>query len=256
MSINRHETRYIKDLYSIELPELSPDEIRSLGHRPGGAGSAGSGLPITPTGINELWRLTEDGQITRENGICRLPSGGWLVSVRTEMPFVRPEMIPWWFWWYPQDPERFKVWFPGEHFDISVKEDYLYDGPFLDFFPSTQYPVETFGGKKLHLVMQFVEPEEFGFSKNSYPEKGIDRIITANIGIKLGGIQHSKTAHIFRRTRDGMEVICRYWMGERILPAFQRKYFTEENIHAVAVHCRREYMRLGQILPGLYKEFR
>ena len=37
------------------------------------------------------------------------------------MENVTPEMIKWWFWWHPQKSERYKLWFPGEHYAVSYE---------------------------------------------------------------------------------------------------------------------------------------
>lgn len=242
---NTHEQEILEELYRMPVPR--PDEETKLLLRQ---------HDITPLELTSVNHLLEDTGLQNEIGTVKLPSGGWLVAVNTFMPFVSSSMIPWWFWWYPQDPERFRVWLPGEHYNISVKEKYLYDGPFVDFYPSTQYPFELIGKKKLHLSMQFVKPHKFGFRRQAFRPNNIAVILCGHLGIIRGSIKHTEVAHVFKKQSNGLSVISRFWMGENILPAFQRTYFTEANAYEMGRHCQAEYTRLAQILPTLYNNFR
>lgn len=235
----------IDELYRMPVPTLDAEtEERLRSH------------DITPLGINSANRLLEENDLQNEIGTIKMPSKGWLVATKTFMPFVSASMIPWWFWWYPQDPEIFRVWLPGEQFDISVKQRYLYDGPFLNFYPSIQYPYEKLGGKKLHLSMQYIKPAKFGFKRGPFRPSNISDVFCGHMGILHAQIRHTEFVHIFKKQSNGLSVISRFWMGEKVLPAFQRKYFTEENAYDTGRHFTVKFMRLAQILPTLYNDFR
>ncbi len=56
---------------------------------------------VTPIAFSDKNRLLWDTSLQNEAGFSLLPSGGWLVAMRTEMQGITREMIDWWFWWHP-----------------------------------------------------------------------------------------------------------------------------------------------------------
>lgn len=105
------------------------------------------------------------------------------------MPDITPEMIEWWFWWHPKKNERYQVWFPGEHYSIgySKKQSDYFESEFCPAFKNnTQYPVERIGKMKMPLRIDFITPEEFGFSKSVILDKsGLYMILWAKNSLQM-----------------------------------------------------------------------
>jgi hypothetical protein len=82
-----------------------------------------------------------------------------------------------------------RLWFPGEHFDISYAakdKKYFSSAAFPGFQENTQYPVERVGKDKAPLSIEFVKPERFGFDRQSMDENGVAAIVCGHVGILKG----------------------------------------------------------------------
>lgn len=80
-----------------------------------------------------------------EIGTIKLSDGSYLVAMTCPMPSVTKEMVQWWFWWHPQENERYQLWYPGEHIGISYSKknlQYFSQSAVPVFQENTQYPVE------------------------------------------------------------------------------------------------------------------
>ncbi len=105
-----------------------------------------------------------------EAGYGRFSDGSYLVSMYCPMSGLTAEMVAWWFWWHPQAKERYQVWFPGAHFGIGYPRrcaGYFEQETQPPFQDNTQLPTEKIGGMRMPLRIDFVAPEEFGFSRLS-----------------------------------------------------------------------------------------
>jgi hypothetical protein len=212
---------------------------------------------ITPLAFQDKNKLLWDAEIQNEIGFTLLPSGSWLVGMKTEMPGVTREMIDWWFWWHAQEKERYQVWFPCEHFNISTakKDAQYFKSSFSGFKPNTQFPVERVGDMNLHLSIQFVTPQQFGFDVSMLEKNKIEIIVCGHVGVLHGLIVHTEMAHIYKKSGDGLAIISRFWMGERLPKFISRKIIGLKEALGMAEHCSREYTNLAIILPELYAEF-
>lgn len=117
-------------------------------------------------------------------GFQKLSSGNYLVSMTCPMEGITPEMIHWWFWWHPQKSERYKAWFPGEHYGVSfAKKDkpYFIQNELPSFKENTQFPLERIRKIVMPLRIDFKTPENFGFSKELMKENGIPLIVCGNV---------------------------------------------------------------------------
>ncbi len=81
-----------KKLMNKPVPLLSDTIRRKLEESP----------EITPLNFQDKNKLLWDSEIQNEIGCALLPSGSWLVGMKTEMPDVTRDMIDWWFWWHAQ----------------------------------------------------------------------------------------------------------------------------------------------------------
>lgn len=237
----------IKDLMKKELPKI-PDEIQM----------ALSKNEITPTSFYEKNNILKCEKLQKEVGYKKLDDGSYLVSMYCPMPNITPEMIEWWFWWHPQKDERYQVWFPGAHFSIGFSQkqaDYFACEKLPQFQNNTQYPVEKIGGTKMPLRIDFVKPEEFGFSKSVMQENNIPLIVCGHVGAFNGLVWHTEMAHIFKQTDDGLFMISRFWLGKTMKnPLLRKLIITDKMAKGMAEHCCVEYRNLLEILPILYRD--
>ena len=211
---------------------------------------------ITPTDFYNKNEILCSEKLQTEMGFCRLSNGNYLVSMTCPMKGITPEMISWWFWWHPQASERYKAWFPGEHYGVSYeKKDKPYFAakelpPFQD---NSQFPIERIGKIVMPLRIDFTTPENFGFSEKLMKENNIPLIVCGNVSAVGGLVSHTKMAHIFKETADGLLLISRFWIGETLKnPILRKAILTDETAKGMAEHCYVEYRNLVEVLKELY----
>lgn len=237
----------VKELMKKPLPSITEkDKLRIANEK------------ITPSSFEEKNRILHDETIQNEMGFCRLNDGNYLVSMTCPMKDITPEMINWWFWWHPQKSERYKAWFPGEHYGVSYsKKDkhYFSENKLPSFQDNSQFPVERIGKIIMPLRIDFTTPEKFGFSKELMKENNIPLIVCGNVSALGGLVSHTKMAHIFKETNDGLLLISRFWIGETLKnPIFRKVILTDETAKGMAEHCYVEYRNLVEVLKALYCE--
>ena len=214
---------------------------------------------ITPTAFACKNDVLQDAALQKEVGYTKLPNGDWLVAMTCPMPDVTPEMLDWWFWWHAQKSERYRVWFPGEHFAIShaKKDNAYFASPSLPpFQANTHDPVEKIGKLVLPLRIDFLSPEDFGFSRDVMDENGVARIVCGHVGAMYGLVKHTEMAHILKKTDNGYVLISRFWLGHTLKnPVIRKAMLPADTAKGMAAHCCLEYRRLAQILPVLYEAY-
>lgn len=239
----------IKDLMKKELPQI-PSEIAAALMK----------NEITKTAFEKKNDILSDTALQTEVGYAKMGDGTYLVSMICPMPEITAEMIDWWFWWHPQADERYKVWFPGAHYGIGYSEkqkEYFNQKSCPAFRNNTQYPLEKIGSAVLPLRIDFVTPEEFGFSEQVMKENGIQRIVCGHVGAFNNLVRHTEMAHIFKQTDKGLFMISRFWLGKTMKNPLLRKLIITENMaKGMAQHCCVEYRNLSEILPLLYNKYR
>lgn len=212
---------------------------------------------ITLTDFENKNEILFNLKLQREIGYGRFPDGSYLVSMFCPMPNITADMIKWWFWWHPQKSERYRVWFPGEHYSVSYNKkncDYFNWSVCPDFEPNIQYPTERIGKIKMPLRIDFVTPEEFGFSSDSMKENNIPLIVCGHVAACRGLVWHTEMAHIFKQTDEGLFMISRFWLGKNLKnPLLRKIILTDQTAKGMAEHCCVEYRNLVEILPYLYK---
>jgi len=239
---------YIKYL-NMENAEIPPDIVTALA-------APGANTPLVFEEKNKLLSVPE---LQKETGFVKMENGNYLISMCVEMPGVTADMANWWFWWHPLEADRYKLWYPGEHFDISyAKKDapYFQQKKMPEFRQNTQYPVERIGGLKMPLSISFVTPEEFGYDKTLMEENNVATIICGHVGALKGRIQHTEMSHIFFQREDGLFMVSRFWMGKRAKnPLVRKAMLTDASAKGMAEHCYVEYTNFARKVPGLYKEY-
>lgn len=235
------------ELKEKKLPEI-PSEIKSA--------LAAPRISMTPfEGKNDILR---DHSLLTEAGYGRFSDGSYLVSMYCSMPCLTPEMISWWFWWHPQAKERYQVWFPGAHYGIGYPRrcaDYFERDVQPAFQDNTQFPTEKIGGMPLPLRIDFLTPEEFGFSKAVMEENNVPLIVCGHVGAFNGLIWHTEMAHIFHQTEDGLYLISRFWLVRTMNPSLRSLMINDNMALGMAEHCAVEYRNLAEILPHLYEQY-
>ena len=239
----------LKELLNKPLPQM-PEEIKE----------ALRANKITKTPLECKNEILSNSDLQSEVGYAKMGDGQYLVSMLCPMPNITVEMIEWWFWWHTQDNLRYQVWYPGDHIGIKYhKKDRAFfeteDVP--EFVPNTQCPVERIGGMKMPLRIDFVTPEQFGFSKEFMQENNIPKIVCGHVGAFNNLVKHTEMAHIFKQTEDGLFMISRFWLGNTMKNHLLRKLIiTDDMAKGMAEHCCIEYRNLCEILPILYKEYK
>lgn len=161
------------ELLKKPLPEIPKDIRAALDAR-----------NITLTEFEDKNNILVNKELQKEVGYKFFPDGSGLISMTCPMPEITAQMFDWWFWWHPQAEERYQVWFPGAHKDISYSKkdrDYFNQSTFSGFLPNEQYPTEDVGGTTTTLVIDFVSPEEMGFSRKLMEENNVMTLLSADM---------------------------------------------------------------------------
>ena len=239
----------IKDLLNKPLPQM-PNEIAN----------AISENEITVTPFGQKNKILSDPDLQAEIGYAKMDDGIYLVSMTCPMPGITAEMIEWWFWWHARDSLRYQVWYPNEHIGIKYHKkdhDYFEQAILPDFKPNSHLPVERIGGMKMPLRIDFVTPEEFGFSEEIMKENCIPKIVCGHVSAWNGLVRHTEMAHIFKQTENGLFLISRFWLEQTIKnPLLRKLIITDQMAKGMAEHCCIEYRNLCVILPLLYAEYK
>lgn len=215
---------------------------------------------ITKTSFDNKNDVLSETTLQTEVGYTKMDDGTYLVSMVCPMPGITVDMIEWWFWWHCKDSLRYQVWYPGDHISNNYhkKDRDFFEQPSMpNFVPNTQYPVERIGGMKMPLRIDYITPEEFGFSRQLMAENNIPKIVCGHVGAFNNLVQHTEMAHIFKQTEDGLFMISRFWIGKTMKnPLLRKLIITEDMARGMAEHCCIEYRNLWEILPVLYAEYR
>ena len=215
---------------------------------------------ITPTHFESKNDILSNAKLQTEVGYIRMDNDTYLVAMVCPMPGITVDMIEWWFWWHTQDSCRYQAWYPGDHISIKYhkKDRAFFEQPNVpSFVPNTQFPVERIGGMKMPLRIDFVTPEEFGFSRQAMYDNNILKIVCGHVSAFNNLVKHTEMAHIFKKTENGLFMISRFWLGKTMKNPFLRKLIiTDDMAKGMAEHCCIEYRNLCEILPVLYDEYK
>lgn len=236
-------SKYIK-IPNVEVPDEIDEKLKN------------SKISITPfKNINDI---LYNENLQKEIGYRKFNNGNYLVSMVCPMPNVTKEMVDWWFWWHPQNNIRYRLWYPGEHYSINYakgNKEYFSCIEKPEFEENTQYPVERIGKLYIPLSINFKSPTNYGFTKKAIEDNNVATIVCGNVGAFRNLISHTEMAHIFFQKEEGLYMISRFWLGERLKNPILRKYMlTDQTAYAMARHCCIEYRNFAKKIPILYKE--
>ncbi|MGN1022492.1 MAG: DAPG hydrolase family protein [Lachnospiraceae bacterium] len=214
---------------------------------------------ITLTAYASRNELLQDPDLWTEVGYQKTKEGVWQVSCFCPMPGVKADMIRWWFWWHPRADLRYEAWYPEMHHAISYRKKDA--GYFLahaqpSFRDNVQYPTETIGQKTMECTLSFVTPEEMGFQRDLLRKSGVSAAVCAHVGMARGLVMHTEMTHLFLEWEDGLFMVSRFWLGQRLPNRFLReKIITRDTARGMCEHCLVEYRNLAVRLPDLYRTY-
>lgn len=213
--------------------------------------------------FEDLNDLLEPGYLETENGYCLNDDGTGFVAAKIYFPGADGDMIQWWFWWHANKNIRYKIWCPGDHYAISVRDKDQANNTDLSYeqrrVNNVHYPWEDTGTGLMELSIRFVSPEEFGYDTSRFDEAGVEAAICGVVGYMIAGIpvEHTWMSHLFFRKGDGLEMRSRFWLGKAIALAELRELaITEYVARSLGYHCANEYTHLAEFLPEICREFR
>ncbi|MGZ8801581.1 MAG: DAPG hydrolase family protein [Mycobacterium sp.] len=203
--------------------------------------------------------LLDEGYHLTETGYGRLRTGGFQVSVLTDMPGVTPQMWDWWFGWHGSETRRYKLWHPRAH-AAARWADGGGDGRYVD---RTSLIEEYLGSGYAKAAIRFVAPAELGLSKNRLGD-GIAvcaRLGSSDVPVDIGWFVH----HV-RPTAGGAEMRSRFWMGGTFVGVRHGNLLADRLVRPIAarqlpdprdllVHCAQEMNHLAGLLPELHARF-
>ncbi len=235
-----------KQMKNAEIPAEIQEKINTPGR-------------ISQTAFEDKNNILLNTELQNEIGYTKMANGDYLVSVTLELTDVTAEMINWWFWWHAQDSERYKMWFPGEHFAVSYSrrnKAYFSRKSLPVFQENTHYPIEKIGKAPLPLSINFVSAEDFAFDKELMKKANVGTIICGHVGAVYDIVPHTEMAHIYFSTANGLRQVSRFWIGKRCKNPLIRKVILGDGIaKSMAEHCYKEYTNLARKLPDIYENF-
>lgn len=230
--------------------EKIPSQMKEILSKKGG---------ITKTEFADKNHIITNQSLHTEAGYDLMEDGSYLVSMYIPMPNVTKEMVEWWFWWHASDSKRYKAWYPKEHIAISYhpkNKEYFKSKTVPEFQQNTQYPVERVGKLIAPLSIDFVSPESFGFDKDLMMKHGVDTIVCGHVGAFKSLIDNTEMAHIFVKSKEGLLLVSRFWLGKNVKSKFLKKLLlTEEQAKGMAEHCFIEYHNFASKIPLMYAEW-
>ena len=214
---------------------------------------------ITLTDFAAQEELVGDRALQAEVGYRKDGGGVWQVSYCCPMPAVTPDMLRWWYWWYPKDDQRYKAWYPESHESVGYREsdrDYFERRVRPSFRDNELHVVHRVGKDRMPLAVKYVKPEEFAFDTKALHKAGVPIAFCAKIGSNRGAMLHTAATQLFLKADDGLELVGRYWIGQLLPWKWMRKRMTgEELAHDVCEYSLIASRNLAERLPELYAAY-
>lgn len=213
--------------------------------------------------------LLNPGYLDAEAGWCVLSNGVGYLANQVKMPGVSVDMVNWWFGWHGLEPLRYKIWYPQDHYHVSVSDEHrkiILDPktPAVKKFQGlTHTVIESIGSGADKITINFLPPEDFGFDMERFKAPAVGTLVGANVFIKSSFFLPKVPVimfHFIREIEGGVEFRSRFWVGytlvnkkpKRKLPPFVK--VPGEMLKKVGKHNVYEYTNLASFLPQLYDE--
>ena len=221
---------------------------------------------LIPEKFNDLLK---PGYLDAEAGWCLLPDGVGYLANQVKMPGVSVDMVNWWFAWHGLEPLRYKIWYPQDHYHVSVSDEHrkiILDPktPVVKKLHGlTHTVIESIGAGADKITINFFLPEDFGFDMKRFKAPAVGTFFGGNLFIKSSFFMPKVPAvgfHFIREIEGGIEFRSRFWVGatlvnkklKRKLPPFVKA--PAEKIKKLGKHNVYEYTNLASFLPQLYEE--
>jgi hypothetical protein len=217
--------------------------------------------------------LLKPGYLPLETGYTRLRNGQVFVAVLTPMPGVSGKMIDWWFGWHGAEKERYKLWHPQAHVNVSMERQVADDPNLSDrekYVGNVSYVHEYIGDGFLPLTIAFNTPEDNHLESNAFEAASVSTAVCARTGFASRPFDIGRLIHLIRETDDGCEMRSRFWIGDiaarglsdhnvinRMLGSkFVASRAGDINLgRDLVVHCAMEMQHLASFLPALYADY-
>lgn len=251
------ERKPYSKLYYRDLPLPNPKLSAILDKGPINPSKA-----LTPWQINNL---LDPGYDEVETGYCVCEDGTAYVAVNNAFPNCTIEMFEWFYAWKPLENLRYKIWCPGEHEGIHVRdEDVLKIKDMgIPIEEKTRdvvhYCKENVGGGVMTIVIHYMRPEAVGYDLGKLKGSPV-KFLVCGYGVMENGATSMMT-HTMREVENGVEFRTRFWLGYALKDGKPVKTLpdgmkiSETVAKGLAYHNVVEYTNLAQILPDLYKEY-
>ena len=224
-----------------------------------------------PDDFNEMLK----GNLWKTTGYSVLENGTLYSASHTKFPNCTAEMFEWWFWRHSVESERYALWYPYCHVSIEAKNKEVLEDSKLDhrekYIGNTHIITEYLNDAKNDIEIKFVPPEAFGFEKEVLENAGITASACGYVYSQKPKAKICEMIHLFKETKEGGELISRYYVGENMaalvgskeikLPEFLKKKLLNSNASGIqmayeqVMHDQIEFTHLASMLPELFKEF-
>jgi hypothetical protein len=216
--------------------------------------------------VGEAPQLQGSDEWPVETGFTVLPTGEARVSVRTEMPGVRPSMWDWWFAWHGSEAQRYKLWHPAAHVDAAWEDG---RGDLRHYVGRVSRVTEYIGPSRLRLSIAFVPPGSVGLDEGLLATRG-EIAVCARVGLAGIPVATGWLVHYICPTEHGAVMRSRFWVGGANLlltklsgpvGAFasrvvaRRNRQNETQASQLLVHCAQEMNHLAGKLAELHSVF-
>ena len=224
--------------------------------------------------IQDRNKIFDDGYMEVERGWSIFPDGTGTCAGIMQFPDATPEMMYWWFSWFPREDFRGRIWEPKNHVGCmitrkefnAIADDTI---PLKErlwghhFFPIDLGVRPDPDAEPSPIRIEFFSPTQFGLDENRIAELGDNvSVICAQVG-PPGMPQATAFMHVCRKTENGMELRSRFWYGwvfEKGEPVRAKMCLPEplmiNNCKSQSIHLIEEYYNLSRILPSLYYEYK
>ena len=193
-------------------------------------------------------------------GFGENPDGTAYATNSTFFPGGTPEMLEWWFVWQGLGPDlRYRLWDPEDHYWSKIGEvEHALDEKLTireRLWNTTHHVLENIGMGPMRVDLRFINPVEFGFSKDLVYREGCDAIVSA------GGVP-SCVCHKARKVEGGIMVDTYFWVGYYVdsenkihkLDPKQSPFPLIAAAQCLYSHNLREMGKLASVLVDLYND--
>lgn len=201
-----------------------------------------------------------------DTGYAVTAKGETRVFDTTPMPNVTPAMWEWWFAWHGDNAQKYKLWHPRAHVDVSWADG---KGNIGEYVGRTSQVVEYIGSTRLLGSIRFMPPGALGIDQGSLAEKG-EVCICGRIGPVTPAVDAGWLVHHIFPVVGGSQMRSYFWLSGPHIAARNGNSLATATIRAAAkvapaatqvpatdllVHCAQEMSHLASILPKIYAEF-